>query len=246
VVLDSKHASRQHARLDVSDSGVLLSDLESANGVWVNGRRIEEPVFLQNGDRVVIGQDELQVFTDAVRPLSQKLTQIKPMRPALLDKDDELEVQAESERSSPGTRRSDFFDLVGKIVERAIEERRIDDATTMLQSQLTKVLADARAGRGLEPATHEGALRFALLLAEASGAPRWLDYALDLMTALARAPGEALARKMAALIESVDGVDPARISAYVAALESIGDLHERMRVSSWARGLGRASSRRPR
>lgn len=40
VALADPDLSREHAQLEVSDAGVLLRDLGSANGVWVEGRRI--------------------------------------------------------------------------------------------------------------------------------------------------------------------------------------------------------------
>lgn len=245
IVLDSKHVSRQHARIDVSSSGVLLYDLGSANGVWVNGQRLgEEPVWLRRGDRVLVGQEELELLTDSYRPLSQKLERLPVSQPSFSVKEEDEPV-GDGERSSPGTRRSDFFDLVGKIVERAIEEGRTDDAATMLQSQLTKILGDARAGRSTLPGAREGALRFSLLLAAATKAPRWLEYALELCTALRWAPDPPLSKQIENLVDAVEGLDPARVGAYVAALESLDDPLERLRATHWARGLLRASSRRP-
>lgn len=247
LVVDSNHVSRQHAQLEVGESGALVSDLVSSNGVWVNGRRIEEPTWLRAGDRLVIGQEEIEVFAVGARPLSQKLQSLRAVEPQFLQKeDDDDEAPAGSERSAPGTRRSEFFSLVGNIVERALEEERTADAETMLQAQLTKILLDARARRPLDPDTREGALRYALLLAEKLEAPRWLDYALDLMTALGWVPEPPLSRKLELLMDGLEGVDSARLPAYVAALESIADPRERVRVVGWARGLGRASSRRGR
>ena len=54
--LDSDGVSRFHARLEHSNQGVLvLSDLGSSNGTYVNGRRLERPEPLHDGDRVRFG-----------------------------------------------------------------------------------------------------------------------------------------------------------------------------------------------
>src|SRR5205807_2290164 len=45
-VLDHPHVSRRHARLLVDGDRVRLHDLGSANGTFVNGRRLTEPVVL--------------------------------------------------------------------------------------------------------------------------------------------------------------------------------------------------------
>ena len=44
--------SRQHARLQVTPAGVLVEDLGSANGTFINDRRIETPTLLKAGDEV--------------------------------------------------------------------------------------------------------------------------------------------------------------------------------------------------
>lgn len=54
--LDSDGVSRFHARLEHSNQGVLvLSDLGSSNGTYVNGRRLQQPEALHDGDRVRFG-----------------------------------------------------------------------------------------------------------------------------------------------------------------------------------------------
>lgn len=52
LVLDTGNASRQHARLEVRNSEVWLSDLDSTNGTFVGEQRIESEVRLQSGDRI--------------------------------------------------------------------------------------------------------------------------------------------------------------------------------------------------
>ncbi len=56
-------ASRQHARLDYDGQQAVLTDLGSANGSVVNGRRITT-VALKQGDVIVIGSTRLQFRTD--------------------------------------------------------------------------------------------------------------------------------------------------------------------------------------
>jgi len=54
--LRSDGVSRFHARLERTEQGSLvLSDLGSSNGTFVNGRRVEQPKPLEDGDRVRFG-----------------------------------------------------------------------------------------------------------------------------------------------------------------------------------------------
>lgn len=47
--------SRYHCRFTLADNQVLVQDLESHNGTFVNGRRVTVPTPLQHGDEVGLG-----------------------------------------------------------------------------------------------------------------------------------------------------------------------------------------------
>ena len=48
--------SWQHARVDATADGIVLNDLKSTNGTYLNGRRIEGAERLRIGDRIQLGQ----------------------------------------------------------------------------------------------------------------------------------------------------------------------------------------------
>jgi FHA domain len=54
------YASARHARLETRPDGVLVEDLNSTNGTFVNGRRITAE-RLEPGDVVRVGQTELEL-----------------------------------------------------------------------------------------------------------------------------------------------------------------------------------------
>jgi hypothetical protein len=53
--------SARHARLFVQDRRLLLEDLGSTNGTWLNGVRLLAPTPLREGDLVRVGQTELRL-----------------------------------------------------------------------------------------------------------------------------------------------------------------------------------------
>src|SRR6185312_9855408 len=57
--LDDPLVSRRHAMIVVSGDGVTVEDLESRNGVVVNGNRITERTKITPGDKILIGSQEL-------------------------------------------------------------------------------------------------------------------------------------------------------------------------------------------
>lgn len=59
VVLKDAKVSRQHAQIQQQGNEFVLVDLNSSNGTFVNGQRIEEHV-LANGDEIAIGDAVMQ------------------------------------------------------------------------------------------------------------------------------------------------------------------------------------------
>ncbi|HEX3598763.1 MAG TPA: EAL domain-containing protein [Lacipirellulaceae bacterium] len=54
--IPSPTVSREHAELTVVDRGLLLRDLGSTNGTFVNGTRIQQPCTVHHGDLLQFGQ----------------------------------------------------------------------------------------------------------------------------------------------------------------------------------------------
>lgn len=63
VVLLDASASRRHTAIRRSGEALLLDDLGSSNGTFVNGKRVHQ-CPLEDGDRVQIGSSQLKVFSD--------------------------------------------------------------------------------------------------------------------------------------------------------------------------------------
>jgi pSer/pThr/pTyr-binding forkhead associated (FHA) protein len=61
MVIDDGGVSRLHARFTEENGAVVLEDLGSSNGTYVNGERISAPVELAAGDEVQVGGTVLQV-----------------------------------------------------------------------------------------------------------------------------------------------------------------------------------------
>ncbi|GHG47712.1 hypothetical protein GCM10012320_14700 [Sinomonas cellulolyticus] len=68
ISLHDPDLSRDHAEMEVTDSGVVLRDLGSANGVWLQGQRIEHS-HLATGQAFRIGSSTCTVEFASDRPL---------------------------------------------------------------------------------------------------------------------------------------------------------------------------------
>lgn len=68
IRLTERNVSRRHARLVRSNGLFTLEDLESYNGVRVNGEPIANPRHVNDGDRITIGDYQLSLRSD--RPMA--------------------------------------------------------------------------------------------------------------------------------------------------------------------------------
>lgn len=70
VPLTDRTVSRRHARLVPSNGAWVLEDMDSANGTYVNGIRLDKPVRLKDGDQIKIGSTLLVYGGDVAEPRS--------------------------------------------------------------------------------------------------------------------------------------------------------------------------------
>jgi pSer/pThr/pTyr-binding forkhead associated (FHA) protein len=61
IVLDDPYASEFHMRLVRQEGGIVLHDLGSTNGSYVNGRRVGAPISLNKGDAIQVGKTIMEV-----------------------------------------------------------------------------------------------------------------------------------------------------------------------------------------
>lgn len=88
LVVEHPAVSRFHAVFSASWSGVVLSDLSSLNGTFVNGRRISTPIDLRDGDTVRIGGVRVRVVmqrdTDGFKDETTMSTSPSRMAPVVI------------------------------------------------------------------------------------------------------------------------------------------------------------------
>jgi pSer/pThr/pTyr-binding forkhead associated (FHA) protein len=88
----SDAVSRRHCVIIISENEVVVRDLNSRNGTFVNGLRVTEEVVLLSGDTLRVGPLEFEVLAEQ--------TASKPKRPAVNDLKEVLARTAEAHGSS--------------------------------------------------------------------------------------------------------------------------------------------------
>lgn len=61
IVIGASYVSARHARFSLMGNNLFVEDMGSRNGTAVNGRRMTEPVALQNGDVISVGDVAIRV-----------------------------------------------------------------------------------------------------------------------------------------------------------------------------------------
>ncbi len=222
IVLAGPLVSRRHAELTDTAHGLVVTDLGSRNGVFVNGHRISNAVVLEVGDSLAIG-DNTFVLAALHEPdirRSATVTEARAIResdriPIGTYVDDEVSV---------ATRRADALQLLGSVVDKALALGRGDEAEHLIGSHLVAALSDARTGRGVTPEVARAAAQYAVKLAAATSKPAWLDFAFRLYSAIGSTMPLPIVDEMYTVLRRVRGLDRELLHAYADQQRARADL----------------------
>jgi predicted component of type VI protein secretion system len=219
--LDDPLVSRRHAIFELQGNAVTIEDLNSRNGVIVNGHRIETKVNLNVGDRILIGSQELTLLAardgagvmgggvgKMTLPKMKVGTPSSAFAPVHIDADPEPSM----------VRRADQFKLLSGVAEKALAMGKAGEAERLLASALADVIEATRAGRPLPPTLVDQAAKFSAKLATATGKGGWADYVIELYAAQKRPCPAHVIDELYSAMRKVTAVDLHRLREYVAML----------------------------
>jgi pSer/pThr/pTyr-binding forkhead associated (FHA) protein len=212
IVLHDHMVSRRHARLIVGQS-VVIEDLGSANGVFVDGKRISASCQLRPGQRVQIGRQELKLREAIGNPRAALNTLPDP--------------RAIPEAVSSG--QTDQLDFAGVLLElgaRMLADGRAHEAEQLLEAYLTDQLSRWKNGKAEDSKQAALCAEQALALAAATGNASWLDYVFELYAAMDELLPDELINESYRVVRLVRRPSLHVIRAYVG------------RVEAWQRALG--------
>jgi pSer/pThr/pTyr-binding forkhead associated (FHA) protein len=230
--LDDPLVSRRHALLIVSREGVTIEDLQSRNGVILNGQRVGGRTPVRAGDKIVIGSQELTLLEGrdsagretASHQMGKRTLPKMPAAPELIAAERASSmppsdvVSSDPDAEPSMVRRADAFNLLGGVAEKALAMGRADEAERLLASPLADVVEASRAGKRLSPWLVDMAARFASKLATATAKGAWADYVIELYDAQERPCPAPVVDELYNAFRKVNAIDLGRLRGYVARL----------------------------
>jgi pSer/pThr/pTyr-binding forkhead associated (FHA) protein len=173
VMLEDSLASRMHARVSVQDTHVVLEDLHSTNGIYVNERRVVRGAVLRHGDRILIGTTEISLLESR-----ESHSQDPPM--VELRPEPVASAGAPSRVEIPATARADALEMIGGVAERLAGAGNLEEAELVLSGHLRGILTGANSGLPVPSDLAASASRYALELARWNKQQFWVDYVVEL------------------------------------------------------------------
>jgi predicted component of type VI protein secretion system len=227
--LDDPLVSRRHALLVVEPERVTVEDLQSRNGVLVNGQRIPVRTTLAAGDKIVIGSQELMLLEGREgsdrdvpnHPVGKRTLPKMPAAPELTTADRMSSVppaEGDPDAEPSMLRRADAFNLLGGVAEKALAMGRAEEAERLLANPLADVVEASRAGKRLSPWLVDTAARFAAKLATATTKGAWADYVIELYDAQLRPCPAPVVDELYNAFRKVNAIDLVRLRGYVGRL----------------------------
>jgi len=231
LVLDDGLVSRRHAQIIVTDERASVEDFSSANGVFVNSKRVNGTEPLKAGDQLQIGKQQFVVCSVARPPaplpverrMAETLHGVNMQGEASLAPHSDPRADTKSEHKPlevEATQRAEALELLGGVADKVLALGRGEEAERVLSTALGNVLSEVKRGR--EPAARvvNRAATYAGKLAEATARGKWLDYTIDLYASLRRPMPIELVDQMYAVLRRVDAVNLAALRAYLSILHA--------------------------
>ena len=226
LVLDDGLVSRRHAQLIVTEDRVAVEDFGSANGVFVNGKRVAGSQILFAGDQLLVGKQQF-VLRAVVRPTVRTAERFNaetlhglrvPTEPAVTGQDPVTKSDHKAPENTELTHREEALELLGGVADKVLALGRGDEAERVLSTALNNVLSEAKRGREPAPRVVGRAASYAGKLAEATTRGKWIDYTIELYAALRRPLPIEFVDQMYAVLRRVDAVNLPALRAYLATL----------------------------
>ena len=227
LVVDDTLVSRRHLAIHVGAHTTILEDLDSRNGVFLNGARVHKSEALHDGDVIRIGSLDICFYDEDETAVHSVSVDEGPQ--VIYKTVDDPTGEATNPMPPPV---ASGFAVVCRVADNSLAAGRPEEAERVLQRALTEILGQAAAVEVAEGSPRpriegelvELACSYALRLAGATGRGGWIDYAFQLYRARQALLPTRLVDELYAAARKVDHTDDSVRHAYLAELHAL--LHD--------------------
>jgi hypothetical protein len=212
IVLSGPLVSTRHAEFHETEAGIVVIDLDSESGVFVNDARITSPTALLIGDKLSIGDNEFVLTEIFVSHAQQQHGSERTLRES-----GRVPAGSYAHASGPAavaTRRADALHLLCSVADKALALGRGHEAEHVLGTHLVAALSDAAAGRPVLPEVARISAQYAVKFASATGKATWLDFAFRLYAELGETIPLPIVDEMYTVLRHVRGIDRDLLRSY--------------------------------
>lgn len=216
-ITDDALVSRCHATLTSDSNGTRIEDAGSANGVFVNGIRIEHPVVLKSGDVIRIGDQRLIALSprESKRRSARTHPEIPAVRPP---SSPPINGLGDGVTEPYGI---DRYQLQWQQIEDAISRHDWALAGQLLRQQFARVTKTLEKSGKVSPATQESLCRHAIDMALASGDAVWLESLIEFHVLAQRPLPSAIAANLPLILARLRNFDMSVLQRYVDGLRDV-------------------------
>jgi pSer/pThr/pTyr-binding forkhead associated (FHA) protein len=249
VNLPDTLVSRMHARISVQHDSVVVEDLHSTNGVYVNGLRVTHSAVLREGDRILIGTTEISLFesrdSSLMRVRAARAVSSSPRVPGPRvatppeqrqtvpsGREVALRVPTRPEQV-PSTARADALKMIGGLADRLAAAGNLEEAAQVLSGHLKRILKGANSGLAVPADVAASASHHALTLARWTKQALWADYVVELHLSARLVMNAVTLASFEEVVSSLEDFDRMLLGYYVEGLnDRVGklDIDERKRL----------------
>jgi hypothetical protein len=253
VVIDDPSVSRRHAAVEVDGAVAHLTDLDSANGVQLNGSRVGKgSVLLKDGDVINVGGWTLRIqirgASDSdvpdLAPGSARGGATCPP-PGSVRRPPTSSRRGGRGRGAP-TRVSGATELVFRVASQALDAGHVMEAVRVARGHLESVLEATRHNAEGSEESRGFAVAFAIRLAHETHDGEWFDYVVDLLHTSQTVCSPEIAEKLKSAIAVVPSVDAGKIQNYARSLRLLMRGLDSMRAAQAMDQLAAVASRKHR